>query len=145
MLTVAGGRSVWSVKDVRFGDSFRVKSAQTFAEGRFDDTRKLIALTHGQVDEESLTTSTVVKAAHVTELRTAVNAVRAAAGLGAATWTNGSLSGAWLKEADVTELRTNLGDAINLLGLTAPNYTDTTLTNVPVKKAHFDEIRFRVK
>jgi hypothetical protein len=63
VLTVAGGRSVWSTKDVRFGDSFRVKSAQTFAEGKFDDTRKLIALTHGEVDEESLTTSTVVKAA----------------------------------------------------------------------------------
>ncbi len=62
VLTVAGGRSAWSTKDVRFGDSVRLKSASTFAEGRFDDTKKLIALTHGKLLEDSLTTSTVVKA-----------------------------------------------------------------------------------
>ena len=62
-LTVVGGRSVWSDKDLRFGDSVRIKSATTFAEGRFDDTKKLIELTHHKVLEETLTTTTVVKAA----------------------------------------------------------------------------------
>ena len=104
-----------------------------------------IATTVFFTDDPLVAGTTVVKAAHVTELRTAVNAVRAAAGLGAATWTNTSLSGAWIKAVDVAELRTNLGDAINMLGLTAPNYTDTTLAGVPVKKAHFDELRLRVK
>ena len=104
-----------------------------------------IATTVFFTDDPLVAGSTVVKVAHVTELRTAVNAVRATAGLGAATWTNTSLTGAWIKAVDVTELRTNLGDAINILGLTAPNYTDTTLTGVPVKKAHFEELRLRMK
>jgi chitodextrinase len=89
--------------------------------------------------------TTAVKAAHITELRTAVNAVRAAAGLAAATWTNSSLSGAWIKAVDVMELRTNLGDAITILGLTAPNYTDSTLAGQTIKKAHIEQLRERVK
>ena len=40
----------------------RIKSATTFAEGVFDDTKKLIELTHHKVAEETLTTTTVVKA-----------------------------------------------------------------------------------
>jgi hypothetical protein len=97
------------------------------------------------MDDPLIVGSTVVKAAHVTELRTAVNAVRTAAGLAAATWTNSSLGGAWIKAVDVSELRSNLGDAINALGLTAPNYTDTTLAGATIKKAHIDQLRQRVK
>lgn len=63
VLTVAGGRSRWADKDIRFADSVRIKSATTFAEGSFDDTKKLIALTYGKVLEETLTATTVVKAA----------------------------------------------------------------------------------
>lgn len=62
VLTVAGGRSTWSARDLSFGDTVRIKSATTFAEGRFDDTKKLVELTHHKVAEETLTTTTVVKA-----------------------------------------------------------------------------------
>jgi hypothetical protein len=61
-LTVAGGRSVWSERDIKFGDSVRIESAMTFAEGRFDDTDKLIAKSFHKVPEDSLTATTVVKA-----------------------------------------------------------------------------------
>jgi hypothetical protein len=63
VLTVAGGRSTWSGRDLQFGDTVRIKSAMTFAEGVFDDTKKLVELTHHKVAEETLTTTTVVKAA----------------------------------------------------------------------------------
>jgi len=96
-------------------------------------------------DDTITVASTLIRAVHVTELRTAINAVRAAAGLGSATWTNSSLSSAWIKAVDISELRTSLGDAVNLLGLTAPNYTDTFLVGTTVKKAHIDELRLRVK
>jgi hypothetical protein len=89
--------------------------------------------------------STVVKAVHVTELRTAANAVRAAAGLSAASWTDSSLSGATIKAVHFTELRNSLGDATSILGLPAANYTDSTLAGVAVKKAHIDELRLRTK
>lgn len=62
VLTVAGGRSAWSGRDIQFGDTVRIKSAMTLAEGAFDDTKKLVELTHHKVAEETLTTSTVVKA-----------------------------------------------------------------------------------
>jgi hypothetical protein len=62
VLTVVGGRSTWSTKEVRFGDFVRLRSASTFAEGLFDDTKKAVALSHGKVLEETLTTSTVVRA-----------------------------------------------------------------------------------
>jgi len=112
-----------------------------------------IATTVFFTDDPLTAGSTVIKAAHVTELRTAVNAVRAAAGLTAANWSNSSLNGAWIKARDIYELRAGLGDALNVLGLPAPNYTDSTLMNytvnpplgVSVKKAHIDEIRQHVK
>lgn len=62
VLTVAGGRSTWSTKEVRFGDFVRLRSASTFAEGLFDDTKKAIALSHGKVAEDTLTATTVVRA-----------------------------------------------------------------------------------
>ena len=62
VLTVAGGRSTWSTKEVRFGDFVRLRSASTFAEGLFDDTKKAVALSHGKVLEETLTATTVVRA-----------------------------------------------------------------------------------
>ena len=62
VLTVAGGRSSWSTKDVKFGDFVRLRSASTFAEGLFDDTKKAVALSHGKVAEDTLTATTVVRA-----------------------------------------------------------------------------------
>lgn len=89
--------------------------------------------------------STVMKAVHVTELRTAVNAVRAAAGLSAATWTNSSISGAWIDSDDILDLRSNLGEAINALALVPPNYIDSVLTGATIKKSHIEQLRQRVK
>jgi hypothetical protein len=88
---------------------------------------------------------TVVQVLHVTELRTAVNAVRAAAGLSAAGWTRPSLTGAWIQAIDVSELRSRLNEAVSSLGLTVPNYTDASLTGITVKAAHFSELRQGVR
>jgi len=88
---------------------------------------------------------TVVQAVHVNQLRTAVNAVRAAAGLSASSWTNGSLTNAWIHAVDVTELRSGLNEALTTFGLTPPNYTDTPLVGVTIKKVHFEQLRQGVK
>ena len=89
--------------------------------------------------------STVIKAVHVTELRTAVDAVRAAAGQSAGTWTNSSISGAWVDADDILDLRNNLGPAINALALVPPNYIDSVLTGATIKKSHIEQLRQRVK
>lgn len=63
-LPVVGGRSVASFKGPaeRFKNYLSFDSATTFAEGKIDDLKKAIALTHGKVREETLVTSTRVRA-----------------------------------------------------------------------------------
>jgi len=89
--------------------------------------------------------TTLIKAQHVSELRQAVNAVRAAANLAAATWTDSSLASLQIKAVHVQELRTNLDQALTALGLATSSYTDTSLSGVVIKKLHIDEVRQRVE
>jgi hypothetical protein len=95
--------------------------------------------------DATLSTSVVIKAAHITELRTAVNAMRAAAGLGAATFTDGTLNtlSTPIKAVHITELRTALDAARSAIGLAAISYTDPTITanTTSPKGAHITELR----
>jgi hypothetical protein len=80
-----------------------------------------------------------ILAADVAHLRTRVNAVRAAAGLSAYSFT-GPLSGVVLAQ-DVTELRTALTQGRTTLGFAAPTYTDLpTVNGLPIKAVHFNEL-----
>jgi hypothetical protein len=89
---------------------------------------------------------TPIKAQHVTELRQAVNAIRATANLSAATWTDTTLnSSVSVKAVHITELRTNLDQALTALGLPVSGYTDASLSGVLIKKVHLDELRQRVQ
>ena len=86
----------------------------------------------------------VAKGIHVTELRTAVNAMRAAALLSPQTFTDSSLpAGSYIRLVHITELRTALNAARSSLGLPAISYTDPTLTALSstMKAAHVTELR----
>ena len=74
-----------------------------------------------------------------------LNAVRAAANLSAATWTDTSLTNVTIKAVHLQELRTNLDLALSTLGYTPGPYTDTSLAGIPIKKIHVDELRQRLK
>lgn len=91
--------------------------------------------------------STTIKAVHINELRQAVNAMRAAAGLTAASFTDSSLTGVLVKAVHVQELRDALDPARSSLGLAALLYTDPTLAagSTLVKAAHVQELRGGVK
>ncbi len=94
-------------------------------------------------DDPIVAGSSTVKAIHISELRTAVNAMRAAAGLSPATFTDANVSGLAIKTAHITELRSALDVARSGLGLPPLTYTDLTLTtgSTVVKGAHFQELR----
>jgi hypothetical protein len=96
---------------------------------------------------ENPSTATPVRYYHVTQLRTAVNAVRALANLSAATWTNTVQAGATINATDVRELRTKLADALTALGLPAPTYTYPTITEHVsiIHKADIKDLRDAVK
>lgn len=98
-------------------------------------------------DDPLVAHTTSIKALHLTELRTAVNAMRGAAGflpLGAdATVGAGQL----VRAAHVTDLRNSLASSRARAGLSALTLTDATLTvgTTTVKAAHVQELRDAVK
>jgi hypothetical protein len=105
-----------------------------------------LATTITFTDDPIVAGSTPVRAEHVTELRTAVNAVRAAKGLAPGSFTNPVVPGATIKALDVTELRSNLDTALTALGLRPPAYTDPALAPGDlIKAAHLQELRRGVK
>lgn len=92
--------------------------------------------------DSPLTAGTRIRAVHFTELRTAVNAMRASAGLAAQTFTDPVLSSAvGIKAVHKMELRTALDAARAQLGLPALVYTGGTT----IKAAHVTEVRNGVK
>jgi hypothetical protein len=90
---------------------------------------------------------TPIRAVHLTELRTAVNAVRVLGGLGATSFVDPTLSGTvQIKAIHMTALRTALDAARAALTLSALSYTDSTLTSATsVKLAHLTELRNGVR
>jgi hypothetical protein len=87
--------------------------------------------------------STLIKAAHIGELRTAVSAARARNGLPAVTWTDPTLSGGIIRAIHITELRTALNAVYTRLSRTLPSYTDPTIVpgQTTSKAAHVQELR----
>ena len=98
---------------------------------------------------ETVTFGVTVKAIHITELFTAVNAVRVSAGLGTFSWPTPPAPptvGGAIKKDHVQLLRSNLDPARSALGLTPQSYTNNPL-NVGdiVNAAHIQELRNGVK
>ena len=93
------------------------------------------------VDDPLVPGVTVIRAIHLTQLRQAVNAMRAAAGLAAVTWTDPSPTGVKVRAVHITELRNALTPALAAFGRSA-TYTDPVLNpGMPVKAVHFQELR----
>jgi len=96
---------------------------------------------------------TVIRARHLTELRRAVNAVRALAGMAAAVWTYpGPVSAPTSQRRavypeDVTDLRMRLEEALGPLGIPAGGYPAEPLLarGAVVNAQHFEQIRGRVR
>ncbi len=84
-----------------------------------------------------------IKGVHLTEVRTAVNAMRVAGGLTPQTFTDGSLGGVPIKRLHFVELRTALDAARSAIGLGEILYTDPALGALvtTVKALHVNELR----
>lgn len=118
---------------------YNIRDVTTGAIGN-NDFATTIAFT-----DATLSTATIIKAVHFSELRSAVNAMRVAAALPAATFTDASLSGLPFRRVHVNELRTALNEALIQLGRFA-KFTDSELTvGMPVRGVHVRELREAVK
>lgn len=92
-------------------------------------------------DPSSLT-GVAIKAVHVTELRTAINAMRAAGGLTATTFTSVA-DGTAVARAHLITMRSALDAARAAVGLPVLAYTDPTITAqvTPIKAVHVMDLR----
>jgi hypothetical protein len=96
--------------------------------------------------------ATTIKAAHLTELRRAVSAVHALAGLGeVTTWSypdpvsSPASSRRPIYLEDINNLRDRLDEALPPLGRTPPTYDGLTRYVTKVSKEHFQQLRDAVK
>lgn len=88
--------------------------------------------------------ATVTKASylHVTELRSAINLVRALASLTAASWAETITTNVPIRASHITEMRSALDAARTRLSLAPMNYTDPSLSSgAPIKAVHIGDIR----
>jgi flagellar hook assembly protein FlgD len=95
--------------------------------------------------DDPLTTTIPSKVQHISDLRSAVNTMRAAAGLGAVSWARTLTVGSAVQKGDIVELRTAVDAALQNIGLASPPYLDPVLTAVPLKRNHLQQLRMRVR
>jgi hypothetical protein len=90
--------------------------------------------------------SSVVRAAHFTELRGAIDTLRSRQRLAAFVWTDSSLAGTTIKRTHLVELRSAVSAVYTARGVTAPAWTDATITPVAtvVRAVHISELRAAV-
>jgi hypothetical protein len=100
------------------------------------------ATTIALTDDPLSVCGTIIKAVHITQLRTAINIARASVGLSAFSFTDPALAaGNSIQAVHVIELRTALSAFLSAIGVT-PSYTDPTISaGVTVKGAHIQELR----
>jgi fibronectin type 3 domain-containing protein len=97
--------------------------------------------------DSSLASGNTIRGVHVTELRQAVNAVRAVASLGAFAFTDAALGSVPAKAAHVQELRTALTQARAALALPAVSYADPSLVagTSAIEAVHVTQLRTAVR
>lgn len=83
----------------------------------------------------------VISTSHFIDLRYAINAVRALAGLPAATTSSTIATGFVVKASTIVELRSALSEARSALGLPAITFTDTNPAGSIIKAVHLEELR----
>jgi uncharacterized repeat protein (TIGR01451 family) len=105
-----------------------------------------VMTTAGTTDATLIPGVTPIRAAHITELRTRINAQRVRFGLAAATWTDPTLNvgSTIVRTQHVMELRAALDQAYQAAGIIArPSFTDPTLQPgvTIVRAVHITELR----
>jgi N-acetylneuraminic acid mutarotase len=117
------------------------------AGGVYSKTNAFAYLPTVFTDDTIAVGQTTAKAQHIIEMRQAVDALRAVAGLSGAPWTDPSLQpGHAIKAIHIVELRTFLDDAATRLGYSISAFTDPGLTSgFPIKRIHIEELRQRIR
>ncbi len=127
---------------------YRVRAVNTTGVSDFSNVDPATTIVFD--DDPLVAASTLIRAIHVTQLREAATAMRAASGLiNPYPWTDTTISaGTTIVKADhLVDLRLAIDQARVALGLTTASYTDGILTpgSTPVREIHIRELRKRTK
>lgn len=108
---------------------------------------RLVSNTTIAFSDDPLTAGvTAVKAAHLTELRDAVNLARTTVGLPASIFTDQPPDGLAIKGTHIAALRTAFDEARSALGYPTMSYTDPNITtSTKIRAMHFQELRDAVR
>jgi hypothetical protein len=147
LLATAGAAAVARNDDAVDAGTTYVYRIRALLGGPATDYSNLDAATTIIFTDTPLTAGTIAKAVHVLELRTAVNAMRAAAGLAPASFTDALLVPTSIRALHFTQLRNMLDAARTGIGLPPLVYTDSPLSAgvTKVKAAHVNELREGVR
>ena len=85
--------------------------------------------------------ATTIQALHITQLRTAINALRSNLSMPAYSWTTSATTSDWINAAPILEMRTALDQA---LGAPSNGYAAGLAQNQTVLAVHIQELRDRV-
>ena len=86
---------------------------------------------------------TAIKSIHITELRAAIDALRARLGMSPYSWQAAAAPGDWIKPDPILEMRTALDQALGQPP--APGYSAGLAQGQPILAIHIQELRDRVK
>lgn len=90
---------------------------------------------------------TVVRGQHLRELREVVNAVRRAADLPDASWSDPTPEGVSIRATHIQQLRDRLDEALTALSVPVTSYMDpilsTGINGTPIRHQHIEELRSR--
>jgi len=139
------GTTSYNDSGVSSGQAYLYRVRAVSAQGSVSDWSAIELMTAvAFTDDPLVIQSTKVKAAHLTQLRTAVNAVRALAALGGASFTDASPT--VIRAMHITELRSALSSALSTLGLSSVTFSRTLTAQVSVISAvDFSELREGVR
>jgi hypothetical protein len=135
------GAASYSDNAVSADTSYLYKVQAKNGSGNSSDSNIDLATTTVFTDDPIVPGSTIVRAEHLLQLRTAVNAVRALAGLTAATFATEVQPGTLVHAIDITELRSALDPARSALSLPALAYTNSAAAGTVINAVDFMEIR----
>jgi subtilisin family serine protease len=135
-----------AVQAVRAQLRFEGTASSACVTGSFNDHDDLAFRVQGDAFTDNTLTPGVhsLRAIHIGELRTRINALRAQYGLSAASWTDATLgSTVSVKAVHLTEMRTALNAVYSALSRTPPAYTEPTLVagSTVIKAVHITELR----
>jgi hypothetical protein len=123
---------------------YRVAAMNSCGQSAFSNPD--IATTILFADDPLVPMQTVIKTVHLSELRSAVNAVRIAGGLEPFVFTDSDPAGMTIKAIHVQELRIALDEARSMIGLPQITYMNAlTSGSTPVRAIDVTEIRDGVK